>query len=90
MSGPGVAPLVIPEVSKAVNKYERAKEKRCQASPDEIAAKRALQAALHKHADELPKDSSGFRYYQQDDINYTLEETLKRKRAGGEDGGDEE
>ncbi len=85
ITGNGVAPLVIAEVSKAVTKYERAKEKRCQASPGEIAAKRELQAALHKHVEKLPKNGDGLPFYQLDEVQYVLEERLVLKRAGGDD-----
>lgn len=91
MSGPGVAPLNIPAITKAVTKYERAKEKRCQASPAEISAKQELQAALHEHADKLPKNDDGFRFYRLDDVDYILEETMKRKRtSSGDSAGGEE
>lgn len=29
VDGPGVAPISIPEIDKAINKYERKKEARC-------------------------------------------------------------
>ena len=90
ISGPGVAPLSIPEINKAIAKYEKKKEARCDASLDEIAAKRELTALLHANADKLPKNTDGNSFYRLDDIDYVLEEKLKRSRAddSGETGGE--
>lgn len=81
VTGPGVAPLVISSISKLVEKYERAKDKRCQASPTEISAKRELAAELHAHLDELPKNEDGQRFYRHEGVDYILEEKLKRRAA---------
>jgi hypothetical protein len=77
----GVAALSIPEIDKAVDAYERKKEKRCNASPGEIAAKRDLRDLIVKHRDELPTDEDGHRYYRKDGVDYRIEETLKRQAA---------
>lgn len=91
LSGKGVAPLTIPVLDKAITKYERAKDKRCQASPAEITAKRELQDLLHKNAENLPKNGDGHRFYRLDDIDYLLEERMVRRRsADGDEGGGEE
>lgn len=91
LSGKGVAPLTIPALDKAITRYERAKEKRCQASPAEVSSKRELQALLHKNADQLPKNGDGHRFYRLDDVDYILEETMKRRRsAEGDDESDGE
>lgn len=92
MTGAGVAPIEIAEVAKAITRYERAKEKRCQVSPDEIATKRALEATLHKHAGALPLNKDGNRFYRQDDVDYILKESLLRRRSddGEGAGGDAE
>jgi len=85
---PGVAPLSIPEVDKAVAKYERLKEKRCEASPGEIAAKQELKKILGDNRLKLPQNEDGLRFYRKDGVDYILEETLKR-RADDEAGGEE-
>lgn len=81
MTGKGVAPLTIPAIDKAVAKYERLKEKRCEASPGEIAAKQELTRLLHENADKLHKDEEGRRFYRVDGVDYILEEKLKRVKA---------
>ncbi len=88
MTGPGVAPLSIPELDKAVNRYETKKEKRCEASPGEVAAKRDLRELLAKHKDKLPANEDGLKYYRHDGVDYILEEVLKRRNA--DEGGDPE
>lgn len=75
-------------MEKCINKYERKKEARCAASPDEIAAKRELFATLHAHAAELPVNGEGQKYYRFDSVDYILEEKLKRRAA--DDGSDDE
>lgn len=86
---PGVAPLVIAALAKAVGEYENANNKRCQASPGEIAAKRDLALLLHKHKAELPTTKSGASFYRHDERDYVLEEKMKIRAAGAEDGDDE-
>ncbi len=92
LSGKGVEPLRIPDIEKAAKKYETKKEARCQASPDEIAAKKELAALLHQHRDELPTNGDGNRFYRynggDEPTDYILEEKLKRRKVGGEDGED--
>lgn len=90
VTGPGVAPLVIPEIAKRVNKYERMKDARCQASPGEVAAKRELRAALHENAASLPLNDEGQRFYRHEGVDYILEETLKRRAADDGDVAGEE
>lgn len=85
MTGAGIAPLSIPAIDKAISKYERKKDERCKASPGEIAAKQDLKAILHKHRDQLPMNSDGVPFYRYDDVDYLLEETLKRKKYAGDD-----
>lgn len=77
VDGPGVAPLKIPEIEKAINKYQRKKDERCQASPGEVAAKQELRALLHEHKSELPVNAQGIPFYRYDERDYLLEEKLK-------------
>lgn len=84
MSGPGVSPLEIPAIEKAINKYQKKKEARCQASPGEIAAKQELREQLHAHRDELPKNAQGTPFYRYEDRDYLLEESLKIQKVEGE------
>lgn len=81
VTGEGVSPLSIPALAKLVDKYERAKEKRCLASPSEITAKRELAAELHAHLDKLPVNEDGQRFYRHEGVDYILEEKLKRRAA---------
>lgn len=86
LNGPGVSPLEIPEIDKAITKYQKKKEARCAISPDEVAAKAELKAALHKHRDELPVDGNGIPFYRCDDRDYFLEEKLRVEKVDtGED-----
>lgn len=86
MEGPGVELLEIAEVEKAITKYQRKKEARCQVSPGEIEAKRELRDALHKHRAKLPVTKEGIPFYRHDDRDYFLEEKLKvRKVESAED-----
>lgn len=78
---PGVAPLTIPAIDKAVSKYEREKEKRCSISPREVAAKAELKEALHKRREELPVNEDGQHFYRFEGVDYILEEVLKRRAA---------
>lgn len=84
-TGKGVAPLNIPALSKAAGKYQHAKDKRCQASPAEIAAKRDLEALLHKHKADLPTTKDGSPFYRYEERDYVLEEKMKIRAAGVED-----
>lgn len=88
-AGPGVVPLTIADIDKAINKYERKKEARCAASPDEIAAKAQLKAVLHANRDALPKNEAGVPFYRFEDVDYVLEEKLLRRKVDtGEEDGD--
>lgn len=69
MTGKGVAPVVIPSVAKLVEKYERQKEMRCQASPGEITAKRELSAALHDNRAQLPVNEDGQSFYRHEGVD---------------------
>lgn len=81
LSGPGVEPVEIPEIEKAISKYQRLKEARCVASPPEVAAKTALRQLLHEHRDELPVNGDGVPFYRSDGRDYVLLETLKVRKV---------
>lgn len=81
MTGKGVAPLSIGEIDKAINAYERKKEKRCEASPGEISAKRDLTELLIKNRDKLPVDENGRPFYRYDGVDYIIEDVLKRRKT---------
>ena len=87
LTGDGVEPLNIPELEKAIAKYQKKKEARCQVSPAEIEAKQELKALLHQHRDKLPKNADGIHFYRCDDRDYLLEEKLKVQKV---DSGDDE
>lgn len=88
IEGDGVAPLKIPDIDKAINKYQRKKEARCAVSPDEIAAKNELRARLHQHREELPRNAEGVPFYRYDDRDYLLEEKLKVQIVDTEENGE--
>lgn len=90
IQGEGVELLVIADVAKAVNIYERKKEKRCEASPGEIAAKRDLKEQLAKYRDKLPKNSDGQLFYRHEGVDYILDEVLKRRLVDDGDGPSED
>lgn len=81
ITGKGVEPLIILDIEKAVNAYERKKEKRCEASPGEVSAKRDLRDLLLKHREELPLNEDGQRFYRKDGVDYILKDTLLRRAA---------
>lgn len=83
MEGPGVSALEIPEIEKAIAKYQKKKEARCAESPGEIEAKNELRDLLHAHRDELPKNEYGVPFYRLEDRDYTLEEALRIRRVPG-------
>lgn len=86
LSGQGVETLEIPEIEKAISKYQKKKEARCAETPGEFAAKQELQKLLHAHRDELPTTEEGIPFYRSDDRDYLLEEKLKvRKVESGDD-----
>lgn len=86
---PGVTPVKIESIEKAITRYERKKEIRCNATPDEVAAKNDLLEELHKNRDKLPKREDGTPFYRCDGVDYELEESLKRRKVdSGDDGVD--
>ena len=88
LEGDGVEPMEISEIDKAIAKYQRKKEARCQVSPGEIEAKRELQDALHKYRDELPRKPDGTPFYRSEDRDYLLEEKLAIKKVESPDDDD--
>jgi hypothetical protein len=90
IEGPGVAPLSIPEIDKAIAKYQRKKEARCNASPDEIAAKNEVKALLHQHRDELPVNGDGVPFYRSEDRDYVLEEKLSVRKVHDDEDEDDD
>lgn len=93
VTGKGVERLEIKEVEVAISRYEKKKAARCKESPGEIEAKQALQEVLHKHREELPKDEHGQPYYRTEidgvNVDFLLEEKLKRKKVSTDETGEE-
>lgn len=85
LTGQGVEPLEIPELEKAIAKYQRKKEARCAVSPDELVAKRELKAALHQFRDRLPVNGDGVPFYRCDDRDYLLDEKLVVHKVSEDD-----
>jgi len=87
IKGPGVAPKRIPEIDKKADQYIRERDKRCEMTPREIAAKGKLIDAIHKHKDEIGADKNGEIVYRYDDVVITLKpgkELLKVRSLGDE------
>jgi hypothetical protein len=78
VTGPGVEPLKIEAVDKAISNYEKKKSARCAESPGELEAKKNLLAILHQHRDKLPL-MDGVPFYRSTDYerDYILEEKIK-------------
>jgi len=89
LSGAGVEPLEIPDVEKAIAKYQRKKEERCKVSPGEIAAKQELAEILHAHREELPVNGNGVPFYRCEDRDYLLLEKLKVRKVAAADDDDD-
>lgn len=91
IEGKGVSHVKIPAIVKKINRYEGVKDARVAATVKEVEAKTDLFAELHAHADELPRNANGFRFYRHDDgdgpVDWILEEKLKRR--GADDGSDD-
>lgn len=89
LAGEGVEPLNIPEIDKAIAKYEKKKEARCAESPGELEAKRELKAVLHAYRDKLPTNAEGAPFYRSDEKDYILEEKLRAKKWADDDDDEE-
>lgn len=77
IKGKGAEAIKIPAIEKALDKYEPLKDRRCKAMVPEKAAKLELIAAIHKHADKLPKDEFGSIIYRYGDRVIYLESQEK-------------
>ena len=82
--GPGVSPVVIPELTKAAQDYIRERDKRCAMTPKEIAAKQKLMEVVHANVERLGRNPKGQIVYAFDDqilIVKPGKETLQVKAA---------
>jgi len=70
--GKGVEIVKIPELDKALRKWEKHKEARCAETPHEVSAKQDAIAEFHKHEDKIPKDSEGNLIYRMGDLVYKI------------------
>lgn len=89
VEGPGVGPVKITAIDRAIAKYERAKDARCNESPKEVAAKTELRELLHQNRAQLPINGDGLPFYRSDDRDYILQEVLKTAKVQ-QDGADED
>jgi hypothetical protein len=78
MDGPGVARVSIPEVDALAEAYIVERDKRCNMTPKEIAAKEALIEALHEHADAIGRNPSN------GEIRYVYDDTVVLLKPGKE------
>jgi hypothetical protein len=88
MTGPGVAPVIIPEVDKLVDQYVAARDKRLMQLGLEVEAKRALIDSLHDNEALIGKTPDGVIVYRHEELIVTLKsgkDDLKVKAVGGED-----
>lgn len=88
VEGEGVSPLCIPEIEKAIRKYQRMKDARMAATPEEVDAKTEVRRLLHQHRSELPVNGDDVPFYRFEEKDYVLEEKLK-VRAVDDGSGDE-
>jgi hypothetical protein len=82
--GPGVAPVVIPEIEELAEKYEALRDKRVAALGKELAAKSELMDAMHEHTPKIGKAEDGTVKYHHDDLVVLLKpkgEDVKVKRV---------
>lgn len=87
VTGKGVAPVSIPTINKLCDAYVKERDKRCEQTPHEVAAKKKLIDAIHAAVDvgQIQPDSNGEVVYRYEDTIITLkrgEEKLKVKEVG--------
>lgn len=72
MEGPGVASPRISAIDKLADEYTEVRDQRMALTPQEVAAKQKLIAALHKHAGKLGIGPDGAIVYRYDTVQITL------------------
>lgn len=72
VEGPGTGTVKIPELETAVDKYVRERDKRCEMTPKEKAAKLEVIELLIKHKDEIGVDNNGEIVYRYGEEVVTL------------------
>ncbi len=86
VTGKGADRPVIKELDKLISTYETKKNARVKESPGEVAAKKELFSGLMAHAESLPKNEKGERYYRYEIADgefkdFTLSEVLRIKKV---------
>lgn len=89
IEGHGVSQTKLADVESLIRRYQKKKEARCLASPDELAAKKELFAALEAHHDELTVNGDGNRCYRYDGRLYVITHKLVISDADADDGGED-
>lgn len=89
VEGEGISPLCIPELDKAIAKYEKRKDARVAESPGELESKRELKVLLHLNREKLPLNGDGVPFYRCDDRDYVLDEKLVIKTVGDDTDGED-
>lgn len=88
VDGPGVAPVRIPEIDAAAERYESIRDKRMAMTKKEVEAKKELSDLIHAHEKEIGKDGDGNIHYEFDNAWVDLSpagEVLKVKRIKDEE-----
>ncbi len=81
MVGKGVGALEIPEIDKAISKFERKKAEVEALKPGLDSAKHELQESLHEHQERLPVNGDGVPFYRSDDHDYLLDDKVTVKKV---------
>jgi hypothetical protein len=87
MKGKGVAPVSIPKINKLCDAYTHERDKRCEMTPKEIAAKGKLIDAIHEavKSGQIQPDKNGEVVYRYGDTVISLKpgkEKLNVKEVG--------
>jgi len=88
ITGPGVAPISIPEVDDCVDEYVGKRDKRMEQTRKEVEAKTRLINCLRANADKIGVDAEGSIIYRHENLIVTLrhgKDDLKVRTDGGED-----
>jgi len=81
LSGPGVEPLVIPEIERIAKKYAVRRDERIAAGELENEEKKALLDVMNKHRAELVQEVGGGVSYRFDEVLVTLMPTGEKVKV---------
>jgi hypothetical protein len=81
LSGPGVEPLVIPEIEKAAKSYASARDERISYGEVEDEKQKALLDVMNKHRSELVQEVGGGVSYRFGDTLVELKPTSEKVKV---------